>query len=297
MGYLLLFITSLLWSFVGVMVKSASFMADSSVITVSRFIFGVVFLYILMLFKKEKRILYWKQKWIWIGVLGKCCNYIFENIAISNGHAYGNVVVWPVQTIFIAAVSILFFKETLHVRKGAGILLCVTGVVIVSFRGASPSEFFSSGWLTLVLFIFSAIGAGVHLLSQKKLIDSMDPGNMNLSVFLFCSIFTSIPLPFTFHLTGRFSLWSVLSLVGLGFITGLSFYFNAKALKKVPFLTATIISNASLLFTLLWAWLIYGESVNTFILFGAVLLVIGIILANIPDKFKFNFWRVDHGNS
>lgn len=277
--------------------KSASFMVDSSVITVSRFIFGVVFLYILMLLKREKRIIYWNQKWIWIGVLGKCCNYIFENIAISNGHAYGNVVVWPVQTIFIAVISILFFKEAMHIRKGVGIILCITGVVIVSFRGAPLSEFFSSGWLTLVLFIFSAIGAGVHLLSQKKLIDSMDPGNMNLTVFLFCSIFTSIPLPFTFHLTGPFSLWPVLSLVGLGFITGLSFYINAKALKKVPFLTATIISNSSLLFTLLWAWLAYGETINAFILFGAVLLVIGIILANIPDKFKFYLWRVDHGNS
>ena len=279
------------------MVKSASFMADSSVITVSRFIFGVAFLYILMFFKKEKRIIYWKQKWIWIGVLGKSFNYIFENIAISNGHAYGNVVVWPVQTIFIVAVSVLFFKEALHIRKGVGILLCIAGVVIVSFRGASPSEFFRSGWLTLVLFIFSAIGAGVHLLSQKKLIDSMDAGNMNLSVFLFCSIFTSIPLPFTFHLTGRFSPWSVFSLVGLGFITGLSFYFNAKALKKVPFLTAVIISNSTLLFTLLWAWLVYGEALDAFILFGAVLLIVGIILANIPDKFKFYIWKDDHRNS
>jgi len=286
MDYLLLLITSLLWSFVGVMVKSASFLADSSIITVSRFLFGVVFLYILMIFKRQKIHLHWTQKWIWIGVFGKSLNYIFENIAISNGHAYGNVVIWPVQTIFIALVSILFFKERMHIRKSLGILFCITGVLIVSFRGASPSEFFRSGWLTLVLFIISAIGSGVFLLSQKKLIDSMDPGNLNLNIFLFSAVFTSIPLPFTYQPTGPFSFWPVLSLVGLGLITGLSFYVNAKALKKVPFLTATIISNTTLLFTLLWAWLFYGEVINGFILFGAVLLVLGIILANIPKKLE-----------
>lgn len=121
-------------------------------------------------------------------------------------------------------------------------------------------------------------------LSQKKLIDTMDPGNLNLNVFLFSAVLTSIPLPFTFQLTGRFSLWSMLSLIGLGFITGLSFYMNAKALKKVSFLTSVIISNTTLLFTLLWSWMFYGESVSGSILFGAVLLVMGIILANIPKK-------------
>jgi drug/metabolite transporter (DMT)-like permease len=286
MGYLLLLLTSLLWSFVGVMVKSASFMVDSSIITVSRFLFGVVFLYLLMLVQKQKILLYWKEKWIWIGVLGKCCNYIFENIAISNGHAYGNVVIWPVQTIFIAVVAILFFKERMYFQKIAGLLLCIAGVLIVSFRGDSPAEFFQSGWLILVLFVFASIGAAVHLISLKKLVDGMDPGNLNLSIFLFSTILTSVPLPFTFRPLGPFSLWAVFSLVGLGFITGMSFYLNAKALKRVPFLTATIISNSSLLFTLFWAWLFYREAINGFIVLGAVLLVIGIIMTNIPGKYR-----------
>ena len=43
MGYLLLFLATLLWSFVGILVKSASTMADSTVITYARFGFGIVF--------------------------------------------------------------------------------------------------------------------------------------------------------------------------------------------------------------------------------------------------------------
>lgn len=284
MSYVLLIITVLMWSFVGVMVKAASFMASSSVITLCRFFFGVVFLYLMMVIMDKKVVLYWKNKWIWIGVLGKCANYIFENIAITNGHAYGNVVIWPVQSIFIAIVAVIFFHEVMHFRKIAALLLCLTGVILVSFKGESLSVFFSAGFLPLLLFVFSAIGSGIFLISVMKLIDTIDSANLNLTMFFFCMILMSLPMPFTIHFSGHFSLWAVASLIGLGLITGISFYFNAEALKKIPFLTVTLISNSTILFTFFWAWLFFKETINGYIIVGGIVLVIGIVLVNIPEN-------------
>ena len=117
MAYLYLIIATLMWSFVGVMVKSASAVFPSSVITLGRFFFGFIFLGIFMKFNRKDLILYWKNNWIWIGVTGKSLNYIFENIAISIGFAYSNVVVWPVQAVFLMFMAIVLFKETITPLK------------------------------------------------------------------------------------------------------------------------------------------------------------------------------------
>lgn len=298
MGYLLLILVALMWSFVGVLVKSASFLVDSSIITFDRFLLGVVFLYLLTLLLKRKPGLSWKDKWIWIGAVGKSCNYIFENLAISHGHAYGNILVWPIQTILIALVAILFFREEMFPRKGAALGLCLVGILLVSFKGESLSVFLKAGYLPLVLFALAALGSGIHLISLKKLIGKMDSINMNLSIFLICILFVSFPLPVSARITGNFNVWAVLSLVGLGLISGLSFYWNAEALKKVPFLSATLISNLCILFTPFWAWLFFREEINGYIIAGAVVLVIGIILANLPRSVSLSTlagWRPNTG--
>lgn len=282
MGYILLVIVALMWSFVGILVKSASLMVDSSIITVCRFFLGIVFLYLLMVVLKKKVSLNWSNKWIWIGAIGKSCNYIFENLGISTGHAYGNVLIWPVQTIFIAIVAILFFQEEMFPRKGLALILCFFGIILVSFKGESLPAFLKAGLFPLVLFTLAALGSGVHLISLKKLIGKIDSANMNMSIFLICVIMMSIPLPVTAHLTGRLNIWAIASLTGLGIISGISFYFNTEALKKVPFLSAILISNLCILFTPFWAWLFFKEEININIISGAVILVIGIVLVNLP---------------
>lgn len=282
MGYLLLLITSLMWSFVGVMVKSASSMVGSSVITLCRFLFGFVFLGIFLLIKEKRINFVWRDKWIWMGVLGKSSNYICENIAITMGVAYGNVIVGPVQAIFLAFVAVLFFKEEMDSAKLVAVILCITGVLLVSWKGMPLKELFGSSLIPTVLFILSAIGSGFHAISQKKLITYMDSGNMNFSVFFLSSVLTAFPVPLTFEFKGNVHLLAIGSLIGLGIVTGASFYIYAEALKKVSFLVATVVSNASIVFTILWAWLFFHETINAYVITGVVILLIGLIIINIP---------------
>lgn len=288
MDYLLLMITAIMWSFVGVLVKFASTMVDSSTISLCRFLFGVIFLGILLIVKDKKIIFYWKYKWIWLGVIGKSISYISENLAISIGFAYGNVIVGPVQAVFLAFISVLYFKEEIYFRKIAAVILCILGVLFVNSKGEPISNFMGSGSLITGLFVITAIGAGIHTISQKKLIQQMDSANMNFSVFLLSTFITVIPVPYTFNYTGNFSYLAIFSLIALGFITGISFYINAKVLKRVPLLVATLLSNSSALFTLLWAWLIFDEPINIYIVTGALIFIAGIILLSIPRKDKIS---------
>lgn len=288
MGLFMLLIVSIMWSFVGILVKIASQITDSFTISFFRFFFGVVFLCLFILIRNKKIKLHWASKWIWFGALGKCCNYIFENLGISLGHAYGNILVMPIQALFLVVVSAIFFKEKIITRSWIAVALCIIGVFLVSWNGLPLSLLFSSNALITLLFVISAIGAGIHLLSQKILIETMESADMNLAVFFLSTLITATPLPFTFHYKGTFLLSSCIALIVLGLITGMSFYLYANALKKVPFLAAVILSNSSILFTLLWTWLFFREPITQYVITGAILFLIGVILLNLPKNFPRN---------
>jgi drug/metabolite transporter (DMT)-like permease len=283
-SYLQLFATTLMWSFVGVLVKSAAGMVDSSVITLCRFLFGVLFLWLFLFIRRKPMGLYWKDKWIWIGVAGKSLNYMLENLALSIGFIYSQVIVWPVMTIFLTFYAVIFFGEKLNTQKVIAILLCFLGILLVSWKGMSLEKIFGGGLIPTLLLAASALGGGIHMLSSKKLVARMDSGNLNLSVFFFASLVTAVPLPFTFKFTGLFNPWALASLIGLGLITGLSFFLYAEALRKVPFIVATIVANSVVLFTLLWSALFYKEGINGIVIAGVVILLAGLLIINLPGK-------------
>lgn len=282
MVYGLLITAVMMWSFVGVLVKYASLMVDSTMITVCRFLFGVIFLGALIKFNKQEFNFDWKNKWVWIGAIGKCVNYIFENIAVAIGFSYGIIINLPIQTAFLAIVSVGYFGEEINMRKIISILLCIGGVVLVSGKGSFLAMITAD--TTTILFVIAAIGAGIHIVSQKKLVGRMDSANMNFSTFLLCTMITSIPLPYTFHTTGEFSWLAVFSLLALGLITGISFYITSKVMEQLPLLTITIITNFSVIFSLLWSWLFFNEPIDEYVIFGAVTFIIGIVLLSIPEK-------------
>ncbi|WP_165452666.1 hypothetical protein [Paenibacillus thalictri] len=103
---LLLLAATMSWSFVGILVKSASVMLDSSSIAFARFAFGVVALAALLLLLRQPLRVEYKNRWIWIGALGKSANYFFECIAIAIGFSYGNILVGPIQTVVLLLLNL-----------------------------------------------------------------------------------------------------------------------------------------------------------------------------------------------
>lgn len=287
MGYLLLLLSTLAWSFVGVLVKSASAVVDNSWITFSRFFFGVLFLGIYLLVKDRRIRLVLALKWIWIGAVGKSINYMFENLAISIGYAYGNILVQPVQTAALLLASGWLFKERVSAKGWAAAALCMTGVLVIGWNGAPLGELAAGGGLTTALFTLAGIGAAVHVLSQRVLLKTIDSGNMNLSVFFVSTLLVSTPLPFQPHeLTGTPTAWTWLTLVTLGIITGLSFLWFSEAIKRVSFALVAIVGNSSVLFSIVWSYLFFNEPITGYVLSGTAVFMAGFLLLNFPLKGK-----------
>lgn len=272
-----------MWSIVGPLVKCASASYGSGVITLSRFIFGAIFLAILLLVRDGRVRFDWKNKWILVGVAGKCLNYLTENIALTRGYSYGNVIILPMMAVILAVISVIWFKEKLSPLKVSAIMFCITGVSMLTWK-SSPSEPSSFGLVNMLLFSISAIGAAIHIFSQKVLVADMDSGVMNFTVFSASSVVCLVLLPLEPQPVIAHGLFAFSSLIGLGFITGISFFLYVNALKSVPLIAATLMSNSSALMTLLWSRLLFDEPMTALTGIGTVVFIVGIVLVNIPDR-------------
>jgi len=284
-GYLFLLLATIAWSFVGVLVKTASTMVDSSIITFSRFFFGVVFLGIFLLIKDRRVQLRSGLKWIWLGAAGKSVNYIFENIALTIGYSYGNILVQPIQTVTLLLASAFLFNEKVNMRGWFAASLCIIGVIIIGWNGVPFHTFMQGSGLTTLLFTLAGIGAAVHVLSQRALARTMDSGNMNFSVFFWSSMLVALPMPFqTQGFTGTVSVWAWAALILLGVITGLSFFWFAEAMRRVSFVVVAIVGNCSVLFSILWSYLFYHEPITGYVVGGTLVFLTGFLLMNFPMK-------------
>lgn len=283
MGYIMLLLATLAWSFVGVLVKTGATMVDSAIITFARFFFGVVFLGLYLYIRNGKINVRLGLKWIWIGAIGKALNYIFENIAIHIGYSYGNILVQPVQTVVLLLAAALLFKDKITKRSWVAAVLCIIGVIIVGWNGVPLHELLNGGGITTILFILAGIGAAVHVLSQRMLIQTMDNGNMNVSIFIISTCLVTLPIPFQSEgFVGPVTVWAWGALLLLGLITGFSFLWSAEAIKRVPFTIVALAGNCTVLFTILWSYLFFNDPITIYVLAGTFVFVAGLLLLNIP---------------
>ncbi|MFF2481056.1 DMT family transporter [Paenibacillus sp. NPDC058071] len=288
MGYVLVLLATLAWSFVGTLVKTAAPMMDSFAISFYRFFFGVIFLAIFLLIKERKLNFRLALKWVWIGGVAKAANYLFENWAITLGYSYSNILIPPVQTTAILVLSGLLLKERVSGRGWFAAALCMLGVLVIGWNGAPPDQLLSGGGFITLLFVLAGIGAGLHVISSRFLVSKLDSGSMNLSIFAVSAMLLSptVPVHPTYGIVGETTWAAWAAIIALGVITGLSFVWFAEGLKRVPLAAVAILGNFQALFTMVWSLLFFDEPITKYVLIGAAVFIAGILWLQFPVKRK-----------
>ena len=287
MGYLYLLCVAIMFSFGGTCVRLISPHFGPAYITFFRFAVGVCFLLLLKAVKRQP----WQKNffsavrlasgWILFGAAAKWVAYLTENYALSHGPSYGNIVTQPAQTVFLTLSSVLLFKEKLPPRKLLCILLCMAGVLCISWNGRPLHVFFQENVLLTGLFILSGFCAGCHVLSQKMIAGQMDIIDSNLSIFAVSAALSALPLipdAAGGGLIGvRPDLGCIAGILVFGFITGIGFYLNARAILLVPFYMVPIIQSTMAIFAILWGGLFFHEKISIYIIGGTVMFITGLI--------------------
>lgn len=287
MGYVYLLCVALMFSFGGTCVKLISPYFGPAYITFFRFAVGVFFLLLLKTVKRQRfhqdffvtaRL---AAGWVLFGAVSKWVAYLTENYALSHGPSYGNIVTQPAQTVFLTLSSVLLFKEKLPPRKLFCIFLCMTGVLCISWNGRSLETFFQDNILLTGLFILSGFCAGCHVLSQKMIADRMEIIDSNLSIFAVSALLAFTPLIPGIaggDLAGiRPGLGCLAGILMFGFITGIGFYLNARAILLVPFYMVPIVQSTMAIFAILWGVLFFHERISIYIIGGTATFILGLI--------------------
>ena len=169
MGYFLLILQSVIFSFGGLLIKSSGTVFSPYMISSLRFAIGISLLLLYMKCSREDLRLVLRHPIVVFGGVCKAIHYMGENIGVMQGVSYGGVLIWPVQTLVAFLASIYIFKERATKKTILGSLLCVSGIVLISWNGRSLSSFFENGLSALIAFVCAGIGAGGFSLAQKQL--------------------------------------------------------------------------------------------------------------------------------
>ena len=285
MGYFLLSLQAFLFSFGGLLIKSSGTVFSPYMISSLRFAIGISLLLVYMKSRGTSLRPVLLSPIIAIGGVCKAIHYIGENAGVMQGASYGGVLVWPVQTLVVFLASVFILKERASKRTVLGSLLCVSGIVLISWNGLSLSSFFENGFSAMIAFVCAGIGAVGFNLTQKQMISKMDNAKLNCSMFLYGWFATLLILPATGpHLESGFNAAGVMCTLILGGITCFGFLLQGAALKTVPLLVATIIQSSSVVLTIILGVLFYGDPISAYVVVGTVLFLAGIVIVNLPGK-------------
>ena len=283
MGYFYLILQALIFSFGGLMIKSVGTMLSPFLTSCLRFTIGIAMLFLIQRIRTGRIRLTLTDRVILIGGVCKALHYLAENFGVMRGFSYGGVLVWPVQTVVVFLVSTLVYKERTGLRTLAGTILCVAGVITISWNGASLSVFLGNSGIIMAAFVLAGIGAAGFSISQKARIREMDIVEMNASMFTFGWLTTLLVLiPTVPHATGAVNISGTISMLLLGIITCVGFLLQAAGIRTVPLLIATIIQSSSTVLTILWGVLFYHDPISRYVVLGTVFFMTGIVLVNLP---------------
>ena len=294
MGYVYLVMVALFFSFGGTSVKLIRPYFSPYMITFLRFFVAVFWLIGLKAVKRQRfRADFWpslKKRWKWLafGACAKLAAYLMENAALSVGVSYGNILTQPAQMILLTILGVTVLREKMSAAKWAGVICCVMGILLISWNGL-PLDSLVGEQLTLtLLYVFSGCCAGLFVLTQKKVARDFDILDSNLCMFALAAVLALMFPAARGEILPKAQpdLACIAAVIWYGFVTGIGFYLNAKAIPLVPFHMVALLQSTMVFFALAWGILFFHEPVSVWIISGAVLFVAGIVVMQRRGKAK-----------
>ena len=286
MTYFKLILTAFLWGGTFIAGKGLAGKVDPYCAAFLRFAIASTFL-IFLTRKAEGRLprINGKQAMniLFLGLTGIFAYNIlfFTGLSLINANRASLII--ATNPIFISLFSVLLFKDKLSVLKLTGLVLSVSGALVVISSG-DISNIFKTGIGRGELAIFGCVISWVsYSLMGKPLMHTLSPmaavcysaiaGTLMLFIpALAHGLFSNIP-------TYGFMEW--IDLFYLGFFgTVLGFFWYYEGIQKIGPMKAGVFINFVPVSAILLSYFILDEPVTKELLAGAVLVIAGVYLTN-----------------
>ena len=191
-------------------------------------------------------------------------------------------IIYTSSPIFIIAISVLFFKDKINLSRIAGLILCLTGVIIIICKGDLTFLInfkFTSGDLWI---LGAAIGWAVYsifLINWKSEFSLMARFTLIAFFGSICLLpFYIIEESFFFNTTfnNNFLFWVLFAAISPGII---AFTLYTKVQKFVGASLAGFTLYIFSIYSAIYGIILFGESLLSFHYYGAALVFTGVYLA------------------
>ncbi len=191
-----------------------------------------------------------------------------------------------INPVCISLLSALIFKETLNTVKSFGILISVTGALIVISNG-NITAVMGSGFGRGELLILGCVGSWVaYSLIGKTVMGRLSPLVSVCYSSILGTLMLLLPVLFNGSLgqAAAYSAMDWLSLFYLGFFgTVLGFFWYYEGIKNIGPMKASVFINFVPVSAIFLAYFLLDEAVSLTLLAGAVLVISGVYMANASE--------------
>lgn len=236
-------------------------------------------------FKKEKEVIrsHWKYLF-WVALTGITLFNTFVYVAGHYTSAINMALIGTTSSpIFATIMAVAFLKEKLNAFRIIGILLCISGIILLLSKGS---------WANLASFTFAvgdlwvlagALAFAIYNILVRKKPASISAVNFLFVIFLFGSILLLPAYLVEFNITGSVQwngyLFGSIIYLGLG-TSVISFLCWNAALHKLGASTTVLFGNLIPIFSTLEAVWLLGEKINSIHFMSGLLVIGGLIIAN-----------------
>lgn len=292
---------SYIYTFIGVFLFSTTELAGKfagaeispTVITIIRFFIGSALLLPIAAFKDDNQFRKISVRELLLicypGLLNVAGAMLFLQFAIFYGKASTSAMLISSNPVFVAIFAFLILKERLCIRKIAGILLGLAGLILIILGDDPLTGNPLNPLLGLLFGVLASLFFGLYTVLAKKRIAVY--GNFFFNTVSFAGgalalliIFLFSPLDCTFVINSS----NILLLLYMGiFITGIAYIFFFAGLKNIPTTNGAIMFFFKPAIAVMLAYLILGETVTIIQIIGVILIVMGVYITNMKPGTNF----------
>lgn len=213
-------------------------------------------------------------------------NITFFILGIKTTTATIGQLLYAATPLLTSLIVYFIFREKLNKVKIIGLIIGLLGVLIVVLLPViQKGESFSGDLLGNLLISLAVISWSFYMAYSKKLLTNFSPFFIT-SIFIFLTTIVLSPF-FLVQMQTNFGWWENLSMVGIAAILYITLFgtigtyiLNQYAIKHGGSVLASLAFYLVPIFSFFWAFILLSEGLNTGIVIGGALSLLGIYLVS-----------------
>ena len=281
---IMLFATAIIWGLAFVAQAAGMEHLGPLSFTASRCFVAVVFLYLTYKFFMMKSATYREEKFDMKRTLvgGSICGLVFtiainlQQVSLIYTTAAKASFLTALYIVFIPVIG-LFFGRRPSVKIMLCIFLAMVGTYLLSIKGGLK---INRGDLIVIL---SALVFAIHILLLTKYSTNTNAVLVSLVQFAVCGVISLVGALVLEDISMEAILKSQATILYVGILSsGVGFTIQLMALKDLEPVVASMICSLESVFGALFGWLILSQEMTEREIFGAIIIFLATIFAQVP---------------